>query len=187
MEHGMDEVLNLIKGHVLYKHPLVLVEEVEKMLAEAPMLVPTVDEYKDFYSANRKTLRTLGVIREDQMLISKPSYLDNLLRTILNNAIEAATLAAKNVRLIPIRAETYLGLVPMVRAAYQHAKEPAAQPHLSGIGEVSREFIDGVSTLEEGLAIKRRQEKLDKDVPPLYDKDGKFIDKNLYNRYRHQK
>lgn len=121
------------------------------------------------------------------MLTSKPSYLDNLLRATLNNAIEAAGLAANNVRLIPVSAETYLQMVPMIRAAHQRSKDPASQPHLSGIEGSSRELIDEINAIEEDLAARKYKEKLDRDVPPLYDEDGNFIDENFYNRYHHQK
>ena len=186
MDNKMKEVFEFIKDQVLDKHPLILVEEVEKLIMDHPIIVPTAEDYKKFYSTNIKALKILEVSREDQMLTSKPSYLDNMLRATLNNAIEAATLAANNVRLVPVSAETYLSMVPMIRAAYQRAKDPTSQPHLTGIEGSSRELLDEISAIEDDLAAKRHKEKLDRDVPPLYDENGKFIERNFYNRYHHQ-
>lgn len=187
IDQGMEEVLGLIRDQISYKHPLVLVEEVEKLIMCQPIIVPTAEEYKKFFSTNIKALKILEVTREHQMLTSKPSYLDNLLRATLNNAIESASLEVGNVRLIPVSSETYLGMVPMIRAAHQHAKSPASQPHLAGIQDDSRELFDEIIAIEEDLAAKKHKERLDKDVPPLYDENGNFIDKNFYNRYHHQR
>lgn len=187
MDVGMQKVLDLIKDKVLDKHPLVLVEEVEKMIMDQPIIVPTLDDYIKFFNTHTKALKAMDVTRVDQMLTSKPSSIDNLLRTTLGNAVEAAGLEANNVRLIPVSAEIYLEMVPMIRAVLQLSRDPVSQPYLAGAGDSTRELLDEIHATEEDLLEKKRKAKLDRDVPPLYDSDGNFIEKNLYNRYQHQK